>query len=453
MNGSVGTTLGLVLFGIAIPAIGQEVLQPDSRAALKAEMETLRQRLSALESRLEKLESPHENRAAPAVPAAPAPVTAQADESHLGTNIELYGFAQIDAIQDFDRVHPDWEDTLRPSVIPTTEGLYGGRGRFTAGVRQSRLGVKATRTTEYGDAFVNLEADMFGVGQNAGQTTLRLRHAYGQLGPFLAGQTNSLFVDGDVFPNVLDYWGPTGLALFRTVQFRWTPFSGRNSLAFAIEDATDSIDTGRFGRQFPDFGEHAQGRNRYPDVSAQFRMNRSWGHFQASGLLRRIGFETAGTPGNEPRGNATAYGLSLTSTMSFAERDRLVMSALGGRGIANYMNDGGVDLVPDDSPPGVIPDAVALPLWAGVLYYDRWWNQHWSSSLGYSFVQVDNTNNQTADAYHKGEYASVNLINRPSAAFLIGAEYLWGRRTDHDGASSSDRRLQLTVKYSFSNKD
>ena len=30
---------------------------------------------------------------------------------------------------------------------------------------------------------------MFGVGADAGQTTIRLRHAYGELGKFGAGQT------------------------------------------------------------------------------------------------------------------------------------------------------------------------------------------------------------------------------------------------------------------------
>ena len=49
------------------------------------------------------------------------------------------------------------------------------------------------------------EFDMFGVGSDEGKTTIRLRHAYGELGQFLAGQTNSLFMDIDVFPNTIDY--------------------------------------------------------------------------------------------------------------------------------------------------------------------------------------------------------------------------------------------------------
>ena len=33
-----------------------------------------------------------------------------------------------DAVYDFNRVDPDWNDTLRVYTIPTTEGLYGEDG-------------------------------------------------------------------------------------------------------------------------------------------------------------------------------------------------------------------------------------------------------------------------------------------------------------------------------------
>jgi hypothetical protein len=53
--------------------------------------------------------------------------------------VKIYGFAMADAIYDFKRVNPNWEDTLRVSTIPTTSGTYGNDGNFTFGVRQSRL--------------------------------------------------------------------------------------------------------------------------------------------------------------------------------------------------------------------------------------------------------------------------------------------------------------------------
>jgi hypothetical protein len=42
-------------------------------------------------------------------------------------SFEVYGFAQLDYIQDFNRVDPQWDSTLRPSKIPTTEGTVWKR--------------------------------------------------------------------------------------------------------------------------------------------------------------------------------------------------------------------------------------------------------------------------------------------------------------------------------------
>ena len=70
------------------------------------------------------------------------------------------------------------------------------------------------------------EFELFGTGVDEGQTTFRLRHAYGELGAFGAGQTWSPFMDPDVFPNSLEYWGPTGMVFFRNVQVRWMPVQG-----------------------------------------------------------------------------------------------------------------------------------------------------------------------------------------------------------------------------------
>jgi hypothetical protein len=59
-----------------------------------------------------------------------------------------------------------------------------------------------------------------------GQATFRLRHGYGEVGKFGAGQRWSPFMDIDVFPNSLAYWGPTGMVFFRNVQVRWMPIQG-----------------------------------------------------------------------------------------------------------------------------------------------------------------------------------------------------------------------------------
>ena len=129
------------------------------------------------------------------------------------------------------------------------------------------------------------------------------------------------------------------------------------------------------------------------------------------------------------------------------------MQVVHGEGIASYMNDGGMDLAPratyDTFGTLVDVDAEAIPLTGVLAYYDHYWNDRWSSSMGYSYTEVDNTNFQDAAAFHKGEYASANLVCYPADNLTLGAEVLWGRRTDNDGASDDDTRLQFTVKFTF----
>jgi hypothetical protein len=43
----------------------------------------------------------------------------------------------------------------------------------------------------------------------------------------------------------------------------------------------------------------------------------------------------------------------------------------------------------------------------------------------------------------------VNLLHYPGENLMVGAEFLYGRRTNNDGADGDDMRLQFTVKYNF----
>ena len=133
----------------------------------------------------------------------------------------------VDAIHDFQRMDPDWDDAFRPSKIPTTEGQFGGDGQSSVSVKQSRFGIKGSMPTGEGNTPLTFkfDFDLFGTGDNAGQTTFRLQNAYGEWGSLLAGQTDSLFMDIDVFPNTIDYWGPPGMVFYRNVQIRWTRFA------------------------------------------------------------------------------------------------------------------------------------------------------------------------------------------------------------------------------------
>jgi hypothetical protein len=102
----------------------------------------------------------------------------------------------------------------------------------------------------------------------------------------------------------------------------------------------------------------------------------------------------------------------------------------------------------------------ALPLLGVVAFYDRTWNDKFTSSFGYSMVDIDNSDGQTADAYRRGQYALANLLYYPVKNLMWGGEIQYGKRenNDDDGVdldgnqvdSFDDYRVQFSVKYNFS---
>src|SRR4029077_9291226 len=145
----------------------------------------------------------------------------------------------------FKQNDPAWFDVVRPTKLPSFPKQFGEDGRWFSSVRQSRFGVRTSTPTDLGDLKTIFEFELFGVGVDAGQTTFRLRHAWGELGQFGAGQTWSPFMDIDVYPNSVEYWGPNGMVLFRHLQFRWMPIrNDRTQLTFAIERPGASADGG-----------------------------------------------------------------------------------------------------------------------------------------------------------------------------------------------------------------
>jgi len=382
--------------------------------------------------------------------------SAPAVAEEAGRSFEIYGFAQADYIQDFGgRLSPDWDDALRPSKIGI-DGQYGGDGQSSISVKQSRFGVKGKMPTGENNTPLDFkfEFDLFGTGADAGQTTFRLRHAYGEWGSILAGQTNSLFMDIDVFPNTIDYWGPAGMVFYRNVQIRWTPYRTDGShFAIAIERPGNDIDSGNL--RLIDGLEDVQVQNdeELPDFTAQFRYGGDWGHMQIGGILRKVGYELRSDP-SQPwtDGSENGWGLNLGSTINTVGKDKVLLQVVYGEGIANYMNDGGMDLAPSaDFDAGSVTglEAEAVPLLGIVAYYDHYWSERWSSSIGYSFTEVDNTNFQDPTSFQKGEYASGNLLYFPLDNLMVGGELLWGKRTNNDDASDDVVRFQFTVKYNF----
>jgi len=418
---------------------------------LEQEMQELKGQISAVQQKQKAVA----DEAAPSAPyggqGATQTVTKEKEGTKQKSSLDLYGFIMLDSGYDFGQTDPNWFDVVRPTKLPAFKNEFGGNGNTYFSVRQTRFGVKTFTPTKVGNLKTQFEFELFGTGVDAGQTTFRLRHAYGELGQFGAGQTWSPFMDIDVFPNSVEYWGPNGMVFFRNVQIRWMPVrSDRTELIFAVERPGASADQGVYTGRIELQG--VKPRFNLPDFSWHARFSRDWGYIQLAGIFRKIGWVDTNNDAFNLSGTAFGWGLNLTSNLKFSKKDVGRFAIVYGEGIENYMNDAPVDVGIRNNPSNPVTPVKgeALPVLGLVSFLDHNWSDRFSSSIGYSMVNIENSNAQDPSDYHQGHYALTNLLYHPIPKVTIGAEFQFGRRVNFsDGFNNNDYRTQFSFKYDW----
>jgi hypothetical protein len=103
------------------------------------------------------------------------------------------------------------------------------------------------------------------------------------------------------------------------------------------------------------------------------------------------------------------------------------------------MNDAPVDVAIKTNPGNSAKpiEGVALPVTGLVGFFDINWNDKFSSSVGYSSIDIDNSNGQDPSDFKKGQYAIANLMWYPVKNAMMGVEFQWGDRENFsDGWST-----------------
>src|SRR5436190_24092003 len=118
------------------------------------------------------------------------------------------------------------------------------------------------------------------------------------------------------------------------------------------------------------------------------------------------------------------------------------------------MNDSPVDIgIANNADPRRPFVGEPLPLIGIVAFLDHSWSTEYSSSIGYSMQDIDNSNAQAPDAFHRGHYIVGNLLHHPAPNVMFGGELQWGRRENFsDGFHSDGFKAQFSFKYNFSQK-
>jgi hypothetical protein len=183
---------------------------------------------------------------------------------------------------------------------------------------------------------------------------------------------------------------------------------------------------------------------RRPDLAARLRWEGDLGHVQLAGLSRSIDVMTE-TPFGTIDRHVNGTGVSLSGSLNVLGEDTLLFQAVTGKGVGRYFNDPlsetGVALGTDGRFDTLRSSGVTL-------YYQHKWTPDWMTVAGASTLWISESGQlRLPDELHRVVYASANLIHRLTPTLIVGGEVLWGQATQVDGASATNLRLQLSLRY------
>jgi hypothetical protein len=380
------------------------------------------------------------------------------------TKYKWYGFVRLDGIFDFDPIGST--DDFVTSSIPVPQGR-GQNAVLTP--RYTRLGWDTETPWEAMDWTIKtrIEVDFFNGNTSGafGSFPLRLRFAWVDFGPFLIGQAASLFMDYDVFPNVIDYEGPPGMVLMRQpIAAVRLPVCDNLTVAVGVEQPYSDIQWFE-GDWIVNPGSGiitSKGEERnvqdMPDFTGNVRYNWDYGHVQVAGIARKLTFQ----PESGSDENEFGYGINLTGSWhpwayfhgcamgeekTPMERSKFVAQYAAGEGIARYIQDiNGFGLDGTFDPTN---DFRTIPATGWFVAYEHWWCRNWISVFSYGEADTDLTDTLPDDTYESANYATANLIWLPVERMGVGIEYLYGSRTNKDGQSGTAHRIQVGFQYKF----
>jgi hypothetical protein len=328
----------------------------------------------------------------------------EALEKKLSTSVSISGFVKGDFYLDS---HDDLGQSFGNAASIRLDGAAGDDddGAVGAHANQSRLRLGTSTDTSYGALNTVIEGHFWG-------GTFGLRHAYGELGPVLAGQAWSIRGDNHTFADTVEFFGPAGVVAVRTPQLRLTlPLGEGFTGQMAVEPAISG--------------------NELPTFLAALRYSSGWGAVNVTGAVGRY---------DEGGQNVTTHAFHVGAHLNVTEATRVMATLNMTRGdeqiyagSAAVATDASGDLKAEDSIGGI----------AGV---SHGWSDSIRSGVYFGWVQNDNpamTVNKAVRTLH------ANVIWSPVSQADIGLEVIHGWREINAGTKGEATRVQIGVKYGF----
>jgi outer membrane DcaP-like protein len=365
------------------------------------------------------------------------------------TSIKLGGYVKFDAVysditQGVDAVaNQQTVDNAIP-VGPDGTPADHKRGQLTLHARQTRLNLATSTPTSYGSMTTFIEGDFFGADGNESVTNsngFRIRHAYGTLGNFLAGQYWTNLFDENAYAETVEFGGPVGEIFIRQAQVRWTQPFAAGEWSASMENPESLFAVSGAPLTAGSATPLRSDRDRYPDIIGRLKWKNQLGTFNAALIARNIRIDST-TAADAKWGE----GVSLTEVIPMGNSDDFranfnAGNAIGRYQLAGFFPDGYVDAT------GKVRLARAKSAYAA---YRHFWSPVLRSSLIVSASSTDTPGGGTFNGFDKSaRSAHANLIFSPIPRVNLGMELIYEKRTVVDGDFGTLHRLQFAAQYFF----
>ncbi len=477
----------LTLTALAVLAVGPRARAEDQDVeALRAEVRRLSEQVKALQAAQQAQAKP----TPPAQPEAKPGVEERVDLLEVkqedavvkgdipgsfripGTDVSmrLYGFAELDWVHLFRGDNADQDYSTAPAYLPlkgSVEADRKNRDYFT--IRESRVGLEAGMPTRFGVLSAKIEGDfnneprtgnsaVYGSIDNVytQQVTnsygFRVRHAYGQFGGLLVGQTWSTFMDVDNFPETVDYNGPVGATFIRQPQIRFAyPTQKLGTFTVALENSVSYV-----------LGDDGTGSaSRLPDLVVRWDRGFDFGALSLRAVTQElrlkgtIVIDDTTDPVTTAEANVAkrGYGVAASGLIKTRGPDFLTWGVTYGEGIGRYLNyiEGAIWDPSDDS----ISLERAIGAYAGYQFKP---SDYVRFNFAYGLVhEFDNAYTKTVRnlGFDVGRYAVNRNVQQAHAGFFvtpvkavdIGLEGIWANRRTLAGEKGEDFRMNFLTRY------
>ena len=406
-------------------AAGAAAVLAGPAAAGGHELGELKAQIEALQKRVAEIEAKEKAMAKPVV-AGDSGGSWKVPGSN--TSISFSGYVKADLVYDTGN---DGRQTFAASGIALEDVPDADKGKFGFSARQSRIRFDSRTATEMGTVNTRIEGDFSFSGDSS---PLRLRHAYGSLGPVLAGQSWTIFGDEDTYADTLDFDGPVGVASARVPQIR---YSAAPADGVAIQAAIEENKGGSV------LGGGAL-VTKLPAFLAALRYRPGWGAVNLTSALQQVEYQGK---------NATAYAGHVGAHVKATDATQILATF-------NYSSGAPGRILYAGTAAALVGDDLKLQkAVGGMVGIKHSWSDTLRSNLYVGYVKIDTPNGVAADAM-AGENKSLrtvhaNLLWNPAPKSQVGVEFMHGQRKANPATAGGaerkgqDSRVQVSFQYNF----